>query len=82
VLHHGLQVASAVGVDEVMADGPAERAGVRAGDRIVCVDRLPTQDVDTLHRLLGGERIGRSVNVELLRGAQKMALDLVPAARR
>jgi S1-C subfamily serine protease len=82
VLHHGLEVASAVGVDEVLADGPAERAGVRAGDRIVRVDRLPTQDVDTLHRLLGGERIGRSVNVELLRGAQKMTLDLVPAARR
>jgi S1-C subfamily serine protease len=82
VLHHGLEVASAVGVDEVLADGPAERAGVRAGDRIVRVDRLPTQDVDTLHRLLGGERIGRSVNVELLRGPQKMALDLVPAARR
>jgi len=82
VLHHGLEVASAVSVDEVLADGPAERAGVRAGDRIVRVDRLPTQDVDTLHRLLGGERIGRSVNVELLRGPQKMALDLIPAARR
>jgi len=82
VLHHGLEVASAVGVDEVLMDGPAERAGVRAGDRIVRVDRLPTQDVDTLHRLLGGERIGRSVQVELLRGPQKLALDLVPAARR
>lgn len=81
VLHHGLEVASAVSVDEVLSDGPAERAGVRAGDRIVRVDRLPTQDVDTLHRLLGGERIGRKVRVELLRGPQKMALDLVPAAR-
>jgi hypothetical protein len=38
--------------------------------------------VDTLHRLLGGERIGRSVEVELLRGPRKLALDLVPAARR
>jgi S1-C subfamily serine protease len=81
VLHHGLEVASAVGVDEVLSDGPAARAGVRAGDRIVRVDRLPTQDVDTLHRLLGGERIGRSVRVELLRGPQKMELELVPAAR-
>jgi hypothetical protein len=34
-----------------------------------------------LHRLLGGERIGRSVRVELLRGQQKMELELVPAAR-
>jgi S1-C subfamily serine protease len=81
VLHHGLAAASAVSVDEVLAGGPAERAGVQAGDRIVSVDSLPTQDVDTLHRLLGGERIGRSVNVELLRGPRKMALDLVPTVR-
>ena len=81
MLHHGLDVASAVSVDEVMANGPAERAGVRAGDRIVRVDRLPTQDVDTLHRLMGGERIGRRVCMELLRGPQKLALDIVPGMR-
>ena len=34
-VHHGLELASAVSVDEVLADGPAERAGVKAGDRIV-----------------------------------------------
>jgi S1-C subfamily serine protease len=81
VLHHGLEVASAVGVDEVLGDGPAARAGVKAGDRIVMVDGLPIKDVDTLNRVLGGERIGRSVRIELLRGVQKMALELVPAAR-
>ena len=81
MLHHGLDAASAVGVDEVLADGPAQRAGLRAGDRIVRVDRLPTQDVDTLHRLLGGERIGHVVQVELLRGPHKLALDLVPKTR-
>jgi S1-C subfamily serine protease len=81
VLHHGLDQPSAVSVDEVLADGPAARAGVRAGDRIVRVDHLPTPDVDTLHRVLGGERIGRSVGIDLLRGAQKLTLQLVPAAR-
>ncbi len=81
VLHHGLDVASAVGVDEVLADGPAQRAGVRAGDRIFGVDGLPTPDVDTLNRVLGGERIDRSVRVDLLRGVDKLSLSLVPAAR-
>ena len=81
VLHHGLAAPGAVGIDEVIADGPAARAGLRAGDRIVGVDRLPTPDVDTLHRVLGGERIGRKVHVELLRGVRKMALDMVPVAR-
>jgi len=81
VLHHGLAAASAVSVNEVLKAGPAERAGVLAGDRIVRVDEQTTQDVDTLHRLLGGERVGRPVRVELLRGARKLAVQLVPAAR-
>lgn len=82
VLHHGLPAATAVGIDEVLADGPAAHAGLGAGDRIVAVDALPVADVDTLHRVLGGERIGARVRVDLLRGARRMALDLVPAARR
>jgi S1-C subfamily serine protease len=82
VLHHGLDADSAVGVNEVVADGPAGRAGVRPGDRIVRVDAQPTRDVDTLHRLLGGERVGARVRVELLRGPGKIALEIVPAARR
>jgi S1-C subfamily serine protease len=81
VLHHGLEGDSAVGVDQVIQAGPAERAGVQAGDRIVRVDGLATRNVDTLHRLLGGECVGRAVRVELLRGPQKLSLDLTPAAR-
>lgn len=71
-----------MGIDEVLADGPAAQAGLDAGDRIVAVDALPVADVDTLHRVLGGERIGARVRVDLLRGARRMALDLVPVARR
>ena len=81
VLQHGLDAPGAVNIDDVVADSPAARAGLRAGDRIVGVDQLATPDVDTLHRVLGGERIGRKVRVDLLRGAQKLALDMVPSAR-
>jgi S1-C subfamily serine protease len=81
MLHHGLEVPGAVGVDEVLPDGPAERAGVKAGDRLITVDGVPVKDVDTLYRVLGGERIGRAVRVELLRGVHKLALELVPAVR-
>lgn len=39
-------------------------------------------ELGTLHRLLGGERIGRSMSVvELLRGPQKLALEIVSGAR-
>ena len=81
-LHHGLAAASAVAIDEVVAGGPAQQAGLQAGDRIVAVDTQATGDVDSLHRVLGGERIGRSVSVALLRGTRQLRLDLVPGARR
>jgi len=81
VLHHGLPAASAVAVNQVLADGPAQRAGLAVGDRIVRVDEAATPDVDALHRVLGGERVGRAVQVELLRGPRKLALPMVPAAR-
>ena len=81
VLFHGLDAPSAVIVDQVEPQGPADKAGLRSGDRLVRVDGLATRDVDTLHRLLHGERVGRAVNVELLRGTQKLSVDLVPASR-
>lgn len=81
MLHHRLEAAGAASVDEVLPGGPADRAGVKPGDRIVTVDGVPIKDVDTLYRVLGGERIGRHVRVELLRGVHKMALELVPAVR-
>ncbi len=81
VLHHALPAASAVAVSEVLADSPARRAGLAAGDRIVRVDEAATPDVDALHRVLGGERVGREVKVQLLRGAKLLALAMVPTAR-
>lgn len=78
VLHHGLPAGSAVSVDEVLAGGPAEHAGLRSGDRIVAVDAVPTPDVDSLHRVLGGEHVGRRVRLDLLRGVQRLGLDLIP----
>ncbi len=81
VLFHGLDAPSAVSVDQVVPEGPAAKAGIKSGDRLVRVDGLATRDVDTLHRLLNGEKVGRAVAVELLRGTQKMTVDLVPTAR-
>ena len=78
VLHHGLSAGSAVSVDEVVAGGPAQHAGLRSGDRIVAVDAVPTPDVDSLHRALGGGNVGRRVRLDLLRGVQRLGLDLVP----
>lgn len=80
-VHHGLAQASCVTVDEVLPEGPAARAGLVAGDRILAIDGLGVADVDDLHRAFGAEQVGRSVRVDLLRGTQRIALDLVPRQR-
>jgi serine protease Do len=81
-LHHGIEARTVVGVDEVTRGGPADVGGLRAGDRIFGTDGDPIADVDALHRRLGGERVGRRTRVELLRGTQRTALEVVPAAAR
>jgi S1-C subfamily serine protease len=81
-LHHGLQQESCVAVESVLPSSPAAAAGLAAGDRIVAVDAIAVRDVDALHRVLVAERVGRSVALDLLRGTQRLALDLVPQPRR
>jgi S1-C subfamily serine protease len=74
----GVNTALIAGAQSLCFSVPAERAGLRAGHRVVAVDDTATPDVDTLHRSLGGERIGQRVRMDLLRGTQRLALEVVP----
>ena len=65
-------------VVEVVAGSPAARAGVRPEDLIVAVGDEPVLGVDDLQRLLTEERIGRSVELAVVRGASDHRLALVP----
>jgi S1-C subfamily serine protease len=68
----------AVEVVEVMPDSPAQRAGLRAEDLVLAVDGQPVAGVDDLHRLLGGDRIGRACTIEIARGGTRSELELTP----
>ncbi|MEA2310880.1 MAG: hypothetical protein QOE28_848 [Solirubrobacteraceae bacterium] len=68
----------AVEVVEVMPGSPAERAGLRAEDLVLAVDGAPVAGVDDLHRLLGGDRIGRPVTLSVVRGGTELSLALTP----
>ena len=65
-------------VVEVVADSPAERAGLRAEDLIVDVDGVPVADVGDLQRLMGPDRIGRPVELGVVRDGGRQALALTP----
>ena len=56
----------------------AREAGMLAGDLIVEFDGFPIRGIDDLHRLLTDERIGKRVPVTVIRGVQKLTLELEP----
>jgi S1-C subfamily serine protease len=69
---------TAVRLMEVVPGGPAARAGLQAGDVVVAFDGRPVDGIDTLHRMLDGERIGRRAVVVALRRDQRVESTVTP----
>jgi len=74
-----LSQSSGVEVVEVVADSPAEDAGLRAEDLIIAIDGAPIVSVDELHRLMVSDAIGRTLRVTLIREGRRHEVELVPA---
>jgi S1-C subfamily serine protease len=68
-----------VEVVEVVGDGPAAHAGLRAGDLIVALGETPIEDVPTLQRLMVAELIETPVGLTVARDENLLQLELVPA---
>jgi S1-C subfamily serine protease len=68
---HKLTQTGAALVTSLESGGPAERAGIEAGDFIVRFDDLVVESLDDLHRALTEARIGTVVRLGVLRGAQR-----------
>jgi len=69
---------AAIEVVEVVEGSPAAHAGLRAEDLIVRVDGRPMTDVGDLQRLMVADRIGRPLEVGLIRHGRELGLELVP----
>jgi tetratricopeptide (TPR) repeat protein len=65
-------------VESVVVGGPAAKAGLKAGDEIVAVDSMPTNDLDDegIRVLLRGSR-GGTAKVQIKRGDKSSTHDLV-----
>jgi serine protease Do len=67
-----------VEVVEVVADSPAQRAGLRAEDLIVELDGRQIERVDDLQAVMTDDAIGRQVPARVLRGDRFLDLVLAP----
>jgi S1-C subfamily serine protease len=74
----------AVRVGEVFAGSPAAAAGLQEGDIILSLDGIAITGTDDFIRLLGAERIGRELPLEILRSGkvERLALRAVERSRQ
>lgn len=78
VLAYRLTVESGVLVSRVEPGSPAANARLREEDVIVSLDGIATPRVETLHRLLTADRIGRAAELRALRGVELVTLTVTP----
>ena len=68
-------------VATVEPDSPAERAGLKAGDIITGLDGIKITGADDFVRVLDGEKIGRTVAMEMFRGGSLQTVAVIPEER-
>ena len=78
---HRLAQPTGVLVISLEADGPASAAGLREGDIIVSLDTFAIGGLDDLHRLLTEDRIGATIKLGVLRGAERLDVSVRVADR-
>jgi len=82
VRFYDLRQENGVVVLSVTEGGPARRAGLREADLIIALAGEPVAGVDDLHRLLTDARVGISASLTVLRGTEKLELQIVPEEAR
>jgi S1-C subfamily serine protease len=78
----GITNTSGIRVLEVVAGGPAQRAGLEARDLIVSLDGAPIATLSDLQRSLAADRIGRSVELAYVRFGELRRTTVTPAEAR
>jgi len=63
-------------VREVVASGPGERAGIRAGDRLILLAGTPLKRIDDLRKVLEHNGIGDLLRVRVIRGRRDLEVEV------
>ncbi|MBI1779294.1 MAG: trypsin-like peptidase domain-containing protein [Proteobacteria bacterium] len=76
---HGLDLATAVRVVEVVKGEPAAAAGLDEGDLVIRLDGKPTVTVDEMRRILARNAVGRALDLVYLRRGKWIETVVHPA---
>ena len=77
--YFGLSRESGVEVVTLDPNGPAGGSGIRKGDIVIGMNGHPVESVDDLHRMLAEVGIGEPARIDVLRGTERMSIE-VPIA--
>jgi Zn-dependent M28 family amino/carboxypeptidase len=69
-------------IDGVREGSPAEKGGIKAGDRIVKIGTREVKNVYDYTAALGEMKAGQEYVFEVVRGAEKLTLKVTPEARK
>jgi S1-C subfamily serine protease len=76
--HHHLAQETGVLIAGIENNSPAARAGLLEGDVVLALDEAATPTLDSLHKLLTGDRIGERAIVTFLRGVELRRHAVIP----
>lgn len=76
----GLSPGEGAAVVQVVPDGPADQAGLRAGDVIVSVDGERVRPADRLRRMIRALQPGDTIRLEILRDGEMETIRVVLGA--
>ena len=65
-------------VADVKAGGPADKGGLKKGDRIVEIGGKAVKNLNTYMVLMGQQRAGQEVAVTVIRDGKKVQAKVVP----
>ena len=82
VRYYNLAVESGIFVISFETESPARKGGLREGDIIIGFDDRRIAGIDDLHKLLTEERIGRKSSLMVIRGTDKLAIEVTPEETR
>lgn len=69
-------------IQEVVKDGPADKAGAMDGDEILTVDGTPVTTLEAIYPILSKKEIGENVTLKVSRKGKKVSYSITLGSRR